>query len=413
MDTNVKKSRDYTKHSSKYLRQGNLLKGKRKSENYDEEEIMPSWKIFIIIGIVVLCFAILYPHILRPVFSSYFFSTPSQKKLSTPPISPVHPALNNPRTGGPRPGGPNIHSAFKMAGQSQQTETSSIRSGAFGWLLPFYTIGVMTFLVYTLYKMMYGGKGKKNKRKYQRNYYDSDYDDESGESDDDDDDIDNMSSKKMKRLQCQLKETEAAMTKILMQLENMQNMEVVVRQTLEMSKNNNNNGGEEDKLTIEKESSLKERLNDNANEIKKTLNKFHSLNEYYSNLKEISQQKNFKKNIMNNYSSSDENSDNDDFENLTNTSNESIENDENQTVDNEQSEEILEKDITKESDNTINDIENENCNKCNDNISSKTKNKIELSSINEDDKNTLNEKNHEKNVENNTEKINDIEKLFK
>ncbi|CEF60720.1 Hypothetical protein SRAE_X000245300 [Strongyloides ratti] len=392
-----KKFRDHNKQSSKYLRQRNLTKEKHFIENCDEEEVMPSWKIFMIIGIVVLCFAILYPHIIGPIFNSYFSSTSSQKKPSTPPISPVHPALNNPRAGGPRPGGPNMHSAFKMAGQAQQTETSSIRGGAFGWLLPFYTIGVMTFLVYTLYKMMYGGKEKKNKRKYQRNVYDSDFDDESY---DDDDDIDNMSSRKMRRLQCQLKETEAAMTKILLQLENMQNMEMVVRQTMEINKNNSNNNANEDNVMIEEESSLQERLTNNADEIKKTLNKFHLLNKYYTDLKQISNQKDLKRmNVDGDYSSNDENSDEeDDFENFTNTSNESVENNKNTTENNEIEEKSLNKD--NESDNTNNDIENEN-------ISPLENNKTELSSMLDDDKNTLIEKNHEIN----TDEINDNEKL--
>uniref|UniRef100_A0A0N5A0I6 RIC3 domain-containing protein n=1 Tax=Parastrongyloides trichosuri TaxID=131310 RepID=A0A0N5A0I6_PARTI len=335
MNYSEKISRDHIKHSNKssrYKHHNKMKKINNLSFEDDEEEIMPRWKMFMVVGIVVLCFAILYPNLLSPLFNSFFSSSRNQKQSNTPPISPVHPALNNARAGGPRTGGPNIHSAYRMAAQNQQAEASVTRGGMFGWLLPFYTIGVMIFLAYTLYKMMSNKKDKKSRRGRHRNIYDSDYDECSDT--DEDDDIDNMNSKKMRRLQGQLKETEIAMTKILMQLENMQGMEALMRQATGASKNEDNN----DKIN-EEQTDLQERLNNNTDEIRKTLDQFHSLNKYYSDLKELAQHNNLKGMENDESSSSDESdisneSNDENIENLNENTREINENTKNNTCSN-------------------------------------------------------------------------------
>uniref|UniRef100_A0A0N5C0Z1 RIC3 domain-containing protein n=1 Tax=Strongyloides papillosus TaxID=174720 RepID=A0A0N5C0Z1_STREA len=397
-----KKSRDKMKQSLKSSRQRNSMRTGQIGKGFEEdEETMPTWKIFMIIGIVVLCFAILYPHVIGPLISSYFSPKSSQKRSTLQPTSPVHPALNNARAGGPRPGGPNMHSAFRMAGQNQQAETSSIRGGAFGWLLPFYTVGVMVFLVYTLYKMMYGGKGRKSKKRHHRNYYDSDYDDDSVDEDDgdeDEDDIDNMSSKKMKKLQCQLKETEMAMTKILMQLENMQNMEILAQQTLQVNRNNDN--GEKE---VENRDSLQKRLNNNVNDIKKTLDDFHSLNKFCSDLKEISKHNELRRMTVNHGNSSSD--DEDDFENCDNQSNEELRN--SKTI--EISKESLEKETTND------DIESNNDDQSNNNnLKEDTPNEIneyELTTINTNEENIPIHVDYKKNIKDNLDERSDDDKL--
>uniref|UniRef100_A0A0K0F2F1 RIC3 domain-containing protein n=1 Tax=Strongyloides venezuelensis TaxID=75913 RepID=A0A0K0F2F1_STRVS len=402
MDTIKKKSRDKMKQSLKSLRQRNSIRTGQIGKGFGEdEETMPTWKIFLIIGIVVLCFAILYPHIIGPLISSYFSPISSQKKSTSQPISPVHPALNNARTGGPRPGGPNMHSAFRMAGQNQQAETSSIRGGAFGWLLPFYTVGVMVFLVYTLYKMMYGGKGRKSKKRNQRNYYDSDYDDDSEDEDngnEEEDNIDNMSSKKMKKLQCQLKETEMAMTKILMQLENMQNMEILAQQTLQVNVNNDNSEKE-----VDNRDSLQKRLNNNVNEIKKTLDDFHSLNKFYSDLKEISKHNELRRMAVNDDNSSS--NDEDDFESFDNQPNEGLRN--SKTI--EISKESLEKETTND------DIEcNNDDQSSNNNLKEETSdeiNEFELTTINTNEENIPIHVDHKKNMKDNLDERSDDDRL--
>ncbi|VDL72329.1 unnamed protein product [Nippostrongylus brasiliensis] len=131
----------------------------------------------------------------------------------TPSRPPVHPGMGG---GGGRPGGPggrhDVHPAMRMA--QQQAETQSSGRGMFTWMLPLYTVGVVVFLLYTLFK----SKGKKKKRS---RYDSSDY-----SSDDGDEYNDSLKKKigkrKLRSLQERLQQTEEAMTKILEQLEAVQ-----------------------------------------------------------------------------------------------------------------------------------------------------------------------------------------------
>ncbi|KAH7729637.1 Resistance to inhibitors of cholinesterase protein 3 [Aphelenchoides avenae] len=89
------------------------------------------------------------------------------------------------------------------------------RGGMFTWLMPFYTIGVVVFLVYTLFK------SKTNKKKKRRRRHDSESEDESEYSHDGDSRTaePGLGSRKLRSIQQRLRETEAAMSKILEQLE--------------------------------------------------------------------------------------------------------------------------------------------------------------------------------------------------
>ncbi|KAK5986910.1 Resistance to inhibitors of cholinesterase, partial [Trichostrongylus colubriformis] len=93
-------------------------------------------------------------------------------------------------------------------------ETQSSGRGSFTWMLPLYTVGVVIFLLYTLFK----SKGKKKRR----SRYDS-----SDESSDDDDVYNSrlkkkIGKRKLRSLQERLQQTEEAMSKILEQLEAVQ-----------------------------------------------------------------------------------------------------------------------------------------------------------------------------------------------
>ncbi|RCN26921.1 hypothetical protein ANCCAN_27351 [Ancylostoma caninum] len=84
----------------------------------------------------------------------------------------------------------------------------------FTWMLPLYTVGVVIFLLYTLFK----SKGKKKRRS---RFDSSDY-----SSDDGDEYNDRLKKKigkrKLRGLQERLQQTEEAMSKILEQLEAVQ-----------------------------------------------------------------------------------------------------------------------------------------------------------------------------------------------
>ncbi|RCN53482.1 hypothetical protein ANCCAN_00548, partial [Ancylostoma caninum] len=131
----------------------------------------------------------------------------------TPSRPPVHPGMGGPAAAHRAPGGrADIHPAMRMA--QAQAETQSGGRGMFTWMLPLYTVGVVIFLLYTLFK----SKGKKKRRS---RFDSSDY------SSDDGDEYNDILKKKigkrkLRGLQERLQQTEEAMSKILEQLEAVQ-----------------------------------------------------------------------------------------------------------------------------------------------------------------------------------------------
>ncbi|WKY04575.1 hypothetical protein Q1695_005520 [Nippostrongylus brasiliensis] len=248
---------------------------RHRSDDDDDDSIFTGWKLGLVVGVIVVCFAMLYPTIIHPMLMSLIVTFPEKadekgleffRRLATLPFSthgffraqnssaeskvdaiagktckaspatsfsisidvggrtpppppvtpsrpPVHPGMGG---GGGRPGGPggrhDVHPAMRMA--QQQAETQSSGRGMFTWMLPLYTVGVVVFLLYTLFK----SKGKKKKRS---RYDSSDY-----SSDDGDEYNDSLKKKigkrKLRSLQERLQQTEEAMTKILEQLEAVQ-----------------------------------------------------------------------------------------------------------------------------------------------------------------------------------------------
>lgn len=185
---------------------------RRHSDEDDDDSIFAGWKLGLIVGVVVVCFAMLYPTIIHPMLMS-FIGRKEPPPVATPQRPPVHPGMGGP--GGARPGGPSrhdVHPAMRMA--QQQAESQSSGRGMFTWMLPLYTVGVVVFLLYTLFK----SKGKKKKR--------TRYDSSDFSSDDGDVYNDRLKKKigkrKLRGLQERLQQTEQAMTKILEQLEAVQ-----------------------------------------------------------------------------------------------------------------------------------------------------------------------------------------------
>ncbi|VDP14997.1 unnamed protein product [Heligmosomoides polygyrus] len=166
---------------------------RRHSDEDDDDSIFAGWKLGLIVGVVVVCFAMLYPTIIHPMLMSFIGECCSRKEpppVATPQRPPVHPGMGGP--GGARPGGPSrhdVHPAMRMAQQQS--------------------------------------KGKKKKRtRYDSSDFSSDdgdvYNDRLKKKIEMKLDDQNSGKRKLRGLQERLQQTEQAMTKILEQLEAVQ-----------------------------------------------------------------------------------------------------------------------------------------------------------------------------------------------
>lgn len=177
----------------------------------DDNVLLPKWKLFLVGAAIFMCFSLLYPSVFSPVLASLF----GTRREQTDNNRNIHPSMLS--GGGQRehrPGRP-IHPHPAAVPQSQQSTGGS--RGGFSWLLPFYTIGVVCFLLYTLFKIMF----KKNtKRKRKTNGISNWMNEEENESEDDL----GIGSKGARgrryyMVQARLRKTERAMQEILQQLE--------------------------------------------------------------------------------------------------------------------------------------------------------------------------------------------------
>ncbi|CAD5224858.1 unnamed protein product [Bursaphelenchus xylophilus] len=179
---------------------------RRNSEDDDDVGVLPRWKIVMVFAAMGICFAMLFPNVFGPIFSLVF----GKKEPAQPPPQrqPDHPAMGGgERARAPRPPMP----GGRMAGFENQPQQTSSRGGMFTWLMPFYTVGVMAFLIYSLMKMR--SKGKKKKKRKSR------YDDTEDSEESDSNDETGLGHKNLRSIQERLEETEMAMAKILEQLE--------------------------------------------------------------------------------------------------------------------------------------------------------------------------------------------------
>lgn len=166
---------------------------------------MSGWKLGVVIGVIILCFGMLYPSMFYPMIAS-LFSRPQPASEHIPNRPPIHPSMNSPRSR------PDMHPGMRMAAAQAEAATTSSSKGMFAWMLPLYTVGVVAFLIYTLLK----SKKKKHRRRYT---YSSDETD-SGEESSQEYGAGGLKigKKKLRSLQERLKQTELAMGKILEQL---------------------------------------------------------------------------------------------------------------------------------------------------------------------------------------------------
>ncbi|VDM46767.1 unnamed protein product [Toxocara canis] len=190
----------------------NFCRRRRRSSSEDEGPIS-GWKMGLVIGVVVLCFGMLYPSLFHPMISSFFSKSPPPQQ-TVPNRPPIHPSMSSPRAR------PDIHPGTRMAAAQAEAQTTSSSKGMFAWMLPLYTVGVKTS------QFFLKSKKKKRRRRYA-------YSSEESDSYEDDDEygqrggaLHNLGSL---TICCshfpshhssieRLKQTELAMSKILEQL---------------------------------------------------------------------------------------------------------------------------------------------------------------------------------------------------
>ncbi|GMS97258.1 hypothetical protein PENTCL1PPCAC_19433, partial [Pristionchus entomophagus] len=195
---------------------------RRRDEEEEEEDGsgFGGWKLGLVIGVIVVCFAVVYPHVFHPLLMSLIgrggSSDPVQAARSDRP--PMHPGMAGRGPAGSRGPGPSAHPSIQYA--QSQVEGAASKGGArslYTFMIPIYTVGVIAFLLYTMFKSK-----KKNRRNRRRGSDDEYSDDEEDEGRGGAGRSRPLGGRKMRDLQDRLKQTESAMSKILEQLEKAQ-----------------------------------------------------------------------------------------------------------------------------------------------------------------------------------------------
>ncbi|XP_060555086.1 resistance to inhibitors of cholinesterase protein 3-like isoform X2 [Ruditapes philippinarum] len=171
-------------------------------------------RIYGSIAVILGCFLFLYPKLLHPVFMTLLGMNTSPKDQKADDFVP--PALRDrPGMGGPGGDLPDHikkmrhgpHPGMRAAAAEQSKQTKGSGRGMMGVILPMYAVGIVVYLVYTLFKV-FGKNDKSGSRRGSpsrepRSEYDV------GQQGDEQEEMD------MRKLQERLAETEAQMTKIL------------------------------------------------------------------------------------------------------------------------------------------------------------------------------------------------------
>ncbi|KHJ79057.1 hypothetical protein OESDEN_21307 [Oesophagostomum dentatum] len=151
---------------------------------------------------------------------------------------------------------------------SIKAETQSGGRGMFTWMLPIYTVGVVIFLLYTLFKT----KSKKKRRRYDSSEYSSD------EGDEYNDRLKRkIGKRKLRGLQERLQQTEEAMNKILEQLEAVQAAGALAEGTQDQTEAQASEGKE----NSEPKAALNSKNDQYINDLEKALRDFKVLSDAY------------------------------------------------------------------------------------------------------------------------------------
>lgn len=104
------------------------------------------------IGAILVCFSLLFPTVFQPMINSFMRRNPT----SNPQKAAQSPIVKHP-TALPSRGGLPIHpaaaSAQMRAPFEANTNIQPSSQSMISWMMPIYTVGVVGFLVYTLYKV--------------------------------------------------------------------------------------------------------------------------------------------------------------------------------------------------------------------------------------------------------------------
>ncbi|KAL3111383.1 hypothetical protein niasHT_019613 [Heterodera trifolii] len=183
-------------------------------ESERREEVLPKWKLCLVGAAIFLCFALLYPSVFSPMLSN-LFGGGAQRQQPAAADRPMHPSMMGPNQQQQQKGAsmrmPDMHNQQQQ--QQQGGFWSGKSGGSMAWMLPFYTVGVVCFLLYTLFK----SKTKRQKRRHDRPI-DLLYGDDDDDGTEDGLEYD-VRGAKLRSVQHRLRKTEQAMADILSQLE--------------------------------------------------------------------------------------------------------------------------------------------------------------------------------------------------
>ncbi|XP_054169346.1 resistance to inhibitors of cholinesterase protein 3-like [Oppia nitens] len=134
-------------------------------------------KSICVLGVVICCFAILWPKIFLPMLQSTLSMTssqPNQKKddMLIPPRVREAMRLSETYQYQRIPGRPQFQKESKMT-TSDQNNYKQFSGGLMGLVMPLYTIGVIVFFVYTIFKMLFKNKSEENGKTNENPIYDN------------------------------------------------------------------------------------------------------------------------------------------------------------------------------------------------------------------------------------------------
>lgn len=127
---------------------------RRHSADDEMDEVLPKWKLALVGAAIFVCFAMLYPSVFSPIINSLLGKgtlPPTKQPSGMPPGAANRPHL---REMGSVPRPPHsVHPGMRMQQQVETPQSGGRGGGLFTMMLPVHTVGVVGFLIYTLFKV--------------------------------------------------------------------------------------------------------------------------------------------------------------------------------------------------------------------------------------------------------------------